>query len=426
LKISVFKFGGASVKDAEAVRNLEGILKNFNETKLIIVVSAMGKTTNALEKVVEKLYRGSFPEEEIKHVEAFHLEIVQGLFLSDFQKEALEEVKSITLQIREICKSTDFSNHDADYDQIVGLGEVLSTKLIFIYLKSLHYKVSWADARQLVLTDSLYREASVDWSTSSEKIKTHCLNDLKTNQWIITQGFIGADSNGSTTTLGREGSDFTGAIFAWALDAENLTIWKDVPGLLNADPKIFNNTTKLDTVSYGETIELAYYGATIIHPKTIKPLQNKQIPLYVKSFLNPQSEGSCIAADTFNDQDVPNFIVKKNQLLMSISPRDYSFMNEDHLAKIFSLLAKLHIKVNMMQVSALSFSICIDDNERKNNQLTENLRKDYKVKYNKELELLTIRHYRQKDVSECSKGRKILLEQRSRSTIQMVLTLTDK
>ncbi|MBN2747593.1 MAG: aspartate kinase, partial [Bacteroidales bacterium] len=303
---------------------------------------------------------------------------------------------------------------------------VLSTRLIYIYLKSLNHKVAWADARKLVLTDNLHREASVDWPKSSQKIQTHCHNDLNNNQWIITQGFIGADADANPTTLGREGSDFTGAIFAWALDAENLTIWKDVPGLLNADPKIFDNTTKLDTVSYGETIELAYYGATIIHPKTIKPLQNKQIPLFVKSFLHPQSEGSCIAADTFNDQAVPNFIVKKNQLLMSISPRDYSFMNEDHLAKIFSLLAKLHIKVNMMQISALSFSICIDDNDRKNNRLIEKLRTDYKIKYNKELELLTIRHYRQKDVSECSRGRKVLLEQRSRSTIQMVLTLPDK
>lgn len=421
MNIKVFKFGGASVKDAEAVKNLISIIESYKKQKLVIVISAMGKTTNSLEKVVEThFYENRFPEKEIAVVQKFHFDIIDNLFQNHNNEKVKLETQQYLNEIEQYCISSNKENFDKDYDQIVSYGELISTRIIYHYLQSLKMSASWEDARKLIITNDLYREALVDWEITAKRIKTNAKENFQTTDWIVTQGFI-ASNQQQTTTLGREGSDFTGAIFAWALDAESLTIWKDVPGLLNADPKIFSETTKIDKISYGETVELAYYGATIIHPKTIKPLQNKSIPLYVKSFLDPKASGSLIIADAAADQLIPSFIVKYNQLLISISPRDYSFMSEEHLAKIFTLLANLHIKVNMMQVSAISFSICIDDYPQKYIRFLDAIKVDYKARYNKNLELLTIRHYTQDEIAKCTLNRKLLLEQRSRTTIQLIL-----
>lgn len=422
MNINVFKFGGASVKDASAVQNLGKILENFKGSKLVVVVSAMGKTTNALENVLNAFYEKRNFNSELEIIRNYHREIIDGLFTSSKKKDIISDLNSFLEEIRSICKQSTRLNYNSDYDKIVSIGELISTRIIYNYLLNSNFSIYWEDVRKLIKTNDLNREAAVIWEDTEQRIISKSKEVFADYDILITQGFIGSDENGNTTTLGREGSDFTGAIFAWAINAQGLTIWKDVPGLLNADPKIFDNTIKIDCISYGETVELAYYGATIIHPKTIKPLQNKQIPLYVKSFIEPKEDGSRIQSDSSGDRMTPSFILKKNQLLISLTPRDYSFMNEEHLARIFSYLAKLHIKVNMMQNSAISFSICVDDNPQKTNVFIKEMSEEYKIKYNKNLDLFTIRHYSQKEIEKVIFNRNIILEQRNRTTIQLVMT----
>lgn len=427
MSIKIFKFGGASVKDASAVRNLAAIISSNTSESLVVVVSAMGKTTNALEKVVAAMHtEKKFPTADMENVINYHYNIIDNLFFGNDRIDVKVEADVVFNELRTIVEHGATENFDLDYDQIVSFGEIISTLIIARYLQILNINCEWADARKLVTTNGLHREAIVLWDETKNKIQDRAKTIFNQGKIMVTQGFIGSDLQGITTTLGREGSDFTGAIFAWSLDAASLTIWKDVPGFLNADPKIFSNTTKIDRISYGETIELTYFGATIIHPKTLKPLNDKQIPLLVKSFLNPDSEGSIIHTDGAYDYSVPSFIVKDNQLLMSMSTRDHSFMSEEHLARIFTRLAEYHIKVNMMQISALSFSICIDDNKHRYSKLIESLKTDYKIKYNQNLQLLTIRHYRQKDITDCTANKTILLEQRNRTTIQLVLDKNDE
>jgi aspartate kinase len=381
----------------------------------------MGKTTNALEKVAGDYYYGRPGlQAGFQKIKDYHSAIIDGLFGKNRDEEVLK-VDELFNELSFVLRQPVEGSFDENYDRIVAFGELISTAIIHAFLIKSGIKSHWTDIRKLIITDSLHREAKVRWDITRERIKEAAAKCKSGCELMITQGFIAGDENGNTTTLGREGSDFTGAIIAYSVDAESLTIWKDVPGLLNADPKYFNNTQKIDTISYGETVELAYYGATIIHPKTIKPLQNKKIPLYVRSFISPGNEGTIIHTDQRKDHLIPSYIFKRNQVLISISPRDYSFMDEKNIAVIFSALAKFHIKVNMMQNSAISFSVCVDDRNHRIEKFIDEIKTDYRVCYNSNLELLTIRHYTPEVVERIAGKRKILLEQRSRTTLQLVM-----
>jgi aspartate kinase len=422
--MKVFKFGGASVKDAISVLNVAAILRKYENEKLIVAISAMGKTTNALEKVLASWFENDPAKDKlIQEVADYHLEITKGLF-ADKNSTVYTEIDQLFQNIKTYLVTPPRFTYDKEYDQVVSYGEILSTTIIQHYLIQEGIACHCFDVRKLIITDSNYREGRIKWEETVNNIQ-EALNPviaLPGNQVMLTQGFLGSNSEGFTTTLGREGSDFSAAIFAYALDAEEMIIWKDVPGLLNADPKYFSNTEKLGQISYREAIELSYYGATIIHPKTIKPLQNKNIPLRIKSFVDPESEGSFIHSDTSSDNLIPSFIFKVDQVLISISPRDFSFIDEQNLSEILGTFAQLNVRINLMQNSAISFSVCIDDNERRLPELFEELRKKYNARYNTGLELITIRHYDQATIDRVlADEKKILLEMRTRATAQMVV-----
>lgn len=421
--MQIFKFGGASVKDADAVKNIAEIVREYTQNRVIVVVSAMGKTTNALELVVKakKERNSDVFQEKLAEIKAYHFNIIDGLF--DKDSEAGATVKfEVNYELATIIQKFDLpfsDNYDFEYDQIVSLGEVISTKIVAAYLKSVHLDVAWCDARNLVRTDSTFRNGEVNWSVTSELITNYVTKTP--NKFIITQGFIGHTPENLTTTLGREGSDYTAAIFAYCANASDVTIWKDVPGMLNADPKYFENTVKLNQISYKEAIELAYYGASVIHPKTIKPLQNKSIPLYVKSFISPEKEGTTIHENTENDSKVPSYIFKKNQLLISIMPKDFSFIAESSLQKIFLCLTQENVTVNLMQNSAVSFSFLVDTEKVQLDKLIASLSIDFKVRYNENLELVTIRHYNDEITRAITQGKQQLITQSDRQTIRLVL-----
>ncbi|MDX1651095.1 MAG: aspartate kinase [Brumimicrobium sp.] len=419
--MKVFKFGGASVKDAAAVRNVKTILERFRDERLIVVVSAMGKTTNALEGVVNALYEQNYDlfRELIEERKKFHLDILKDLFDNEIHP-IFNEVKTIFNDLGNRSNLQIAENFDFEYDQIVSLGEVVSTKIVAAYLEEKRNDVIWSDARKLVRTDHTYRYAEIEWEKTRELITKYIALHNDKNV-IITQGFLGHTEENFTTTLGREGSDFTAGIFAYCTDAESVTIWKDVPGMLNADPKWFDNTVKLDKISFKEAIELAYYGASVIHPKTIKPLQNKGIPLYVKSFIHPGEEGTVIQHSTENDHLVPSFIFKLNQVLLSITPKDFSFIVEENLSDIFAKLAKAGGHINIMQNSAVSFSVCLDIDTLRLNKLIDMLSGDYVVKYNRDLELVTIRHYDRDTIDRVTANKEILMEQKTRQTARIVM-----
>lgn len=418
--MKVFKFGGASVKTASAVKNVKSILDGFAKEKLFVVVSAMGKTTNAMEAIVSALYDKNFDLfcELVEDRKSFHIEIMDALF-EDKKNPIFEEVNTLFEDLKLMKNDRLVENYNFQYDQIVSLGEVLSSKIITAYLSTFQDDVCWRDARTFIRTNNDYRKAEVDWEKTKE------LMDIELNQpncrVSITQGFVGHTEEGFTTTLGREGSDFSAGIIAYCTNAESVTIWKDVPGMLNADPKWFENTVKLDKISFREAIELAYYGASVIHPKTIKPLQNKNIPLYIKSFLAPAEPGTVIQASTENDALVPSFIFKVNQILLSICPKDFSFVVEENLSDIFKKLALSGAHINVMQNSAVSFSVCIDIDNFGLNRLIDLLKDEYDIKYNDNLELVTIRHYDQKTINRVTKGREILMEQKTRQTVRIVM-----
>jgi len=424
--MKVFKFGGASVKDAEAVRNISNILNQYKEEKLVVVVSAMGKTTNALERVVSEWFSGTAGlEAAISDVELYHRDIIAELF-SDPNHPVHGKTEKWFRHLREYTAILPGHDYDFHYDQVVCAGEYISTLIVSEFLHTEGIDCKWLDVRDMIKTDHSWREGKVDWEITTRTIQKKVLplmNGSATGSPIVlTQGFIGGTSEGEITTLGREGSDYTAAIFSFALDADEMIIWKDVPGLLNADPKYFNNTHLLSGISYREAIELSYYGATIIHPKTIKPLQNKNIPLRIKSFVDPGSEGSIIHENNTEDSLIPSFIFKVNQALISISPRDFSFIDELNLSEILAVFASNSIHINLMQNSAISFSVCVDNNERRLKNLFEDLEKDFNVKYNTGLELITIRHYDQETIDRViGKGKTILLEMRSRVTAQYVV-----
>jgi aspartate kinase len=416
--MKVFKFGGASVKDAAAVRNVASILKRYDGEKLVVVISAMGKTTNALELVHDARFHGKNYRDEIQKIKAYHQQIGAELFGENesLMRPVRDQFDALEEMLAEPCSV----NYDQEYDSIVCYGELISTALVYSYLLHEGFSVAWADARQIVRTDNRYRDARVNWQ-HSEASCAQIRHQLENKDLVIIQGFIGSTTGGHTTTLGREGSDFTAAIMAYLLDAADVTIWKDVPGMLNADPKWFSNTVKLDRISFREAIELAYYGASVIHPKTIKPLQNKGIPLYIRSFVHPEEEGSVIQESMDYDNLVPSYIFKPNQVLVSFTPKDFSFVVEDNLREIFEEISRLGIRISLMENSAISFSIVTDKDSYKLDQLFESMKGRYQVKYNENLTLITIRHWDEKTLEMLTSGKEILLEQKSRQTVRLVV-----
>ena len=418
--MKVFKFGGASVNNADAVRNMAQIVQKHLESEpLVVVVSAMGKTTNLLEKLVPGSADASSTKELRQQLEDYHRNIAAALMPENM--EVQQKIDSLLTNLDNLCASlpSDVEHYNYNYDQVVSHGELLSTTIIADYLNILGINTQWCDARQLIRTDKHYREGRVDWAATQQTINSQ-LSTLN-SQLTITQGFIGGTEDGQTTTLGREGSDYTAAILAYCLNAESVTIWKDVPGFLNADPKFFKDTVKINQIPYNEAIELAYYGASVIHPKTVKPIQNKGIPLYIRSFVTPESEGSSIGNYHTISPETPLYIFKNNQILLSILPRDYSFIAEDNLQVIFGILSKIGIRVNLMQNSALSFSICIDNNPQLIKPLIDELKNMFRVRYNENLQLITIRYYTQEVIDSIVAGRPVLLEQRSRTTEQIIV-----
>lgn len=420
--MKVFKFGGASVKNAEAVKNVAQILALYSGDKLGIVISAMGKTTNALERVVDALWNRKVSEFEVLvgELKAFHLEIMNGLF-SDPNNPVYAKVNKQFAAIYEMYQDKVPDNYDFEYDQIVSIGEILSTQIVTDYLIQEGFSCRWVDAREIIRTNNQYREAEVDWDKTQQRFDQLFTPRFDEFDIQITQGFIGHTSEGFTTTLGREGSDYTAGIMAYCCNAESVTIWKDVPGMLNADPKWFDNTIKLESISFREAIELAYYGASVIHPKTIKPLQNKQIPLYVKSFLEPEASGTVIHASTSNDHLVPSFIFKMNQVLFSITPKDFSFLVEKNLSDIFNRLSKANAKINVMQNSALNFSILLDAEKTNAEEIVGLFEDCYHIKFNEGLELITVRHYDAATIERVTNGKEVLLEQRTRETARLIV-----
>lgn len=418
--MQVFKFGGASVKDASSVKNVGEIIKNVGNKKTIVVISAMGKTTNKLEEIVKTyFYKNEDASSLINELKDFHLKIINELF-EDKNNIVFSELENVFTEIEWAIEDEKTENYNYHYDQIVGLGEILATKIVNAFLNYVNVNSKWVDARGLIQTDNSYREGKVDYALSEHLTKSNLLNDFETNTLIITQGFIGGTSENYTTTLGREGSDYTAALLAYFTNAERVIIWKDVSGVLNADPKYFKNTKKIDELTYHDAIELTYYGASVIHPKTIKPLQNKNIPLYVKSFLNPTEEGTVIR-DSEKRVDVTSYIFKENQILISIQPKDFSFIAEDNLSEIFKTFSKYNAHANMIQNSAISFSVCLDFDEIKITPLVTELQNLFKVLYNHPVQLMTIRNYNDDIVSKLSEGKTIIIEQRTRNTHQMVL-----
>lgn len=420
----VFKFGGASVKSADAVRNVASILKRFPNEDIIVVVSAMGKTTNALEGLTDAFFYGKGDAvQKLDEIKRFHFDIIEQLFPGK-DHPIYNEINNTFVELDWAIEDEPTHAYNHEYDQIVSVGEVISSKIVSTYLESAGVHNKWQDVRDLIQTDNTYREGKVDWELTQSRVGSILLSYFNSakeqGRVVVTQGFLGGTSENFTTTLGREGSDYTAAILAYTTDARDVTIWKDVPGVLNADPKWFDETRKIDQISYYDAIELAYYGATVIHPKTIKPLQNKTIPLYVKSFLHPGDEGTVIN-DAQQPLPVPSFIFKINQILLSISPKDFSFIVEESLSNIFRLFHEMQVKVNVMQNSAISFSVSLDNDDRRIPELIRILQEDFRVLYNDNLELITIRYYDQATIDRVTVGKEILLEQKSRHTVQLVV-----
>jgi aspartate kinase len=418
----IYKFGGASVKDANAVRNMKDIIDARKNQDIMLVVSAMGKTTNMIEEVLKSFRAndGNLGIEALSQITDYHEKILLDLFENNEKHPVFDSVSNLFLDLYLKLKETGLA-YDYQYDQTVCFGELLSTTIIAEYFNECGIPTRWLDARKYVLTDYNFRAANPDWDETRIRIKK--LEDEHIRGLIcLTQGFLGSTADGKHgTTLGREGSDFTAAIFANCLDAEQVVIWKDVDGLLNADPKRFEKTVKIPHITYSEAIELAFYGATIIHPKTIKPLQNKNIKLMVQSFIYPDHSPTIIDGTHDDIPPIPSFIVKDNQVLVSVSPRDYSFMNEHNLQILFGICDQLNIHTNMIQTSALTLSICFDFDQNKVENLIQSIGQEFKVKYNKNLQLFTIRHYQPMIEKEYVGSRKVFVKQSSRSTLQLVL-----
>jgi aspartate kinase len=413
--MKVFKFGGASVKDSRGVRNVAAILQTYASEKVVVVISAMGKTTNALEEVLYQFHAGKDYKPALKVVKEFHAIIINELFTHDHSiRKTLDDLWN-----HAEAQLPRHTHQDLLYDQVVSLGEIASTLIVNHYLLDQKIKVEWIDARKFIFTDTNYREGKVDWDKTCQKIQG--IRDvLDEKNIVLTQGFIGSSTDGHTTTLGRDGSDFTAAIFASCLSAESVTIWKDVPGVMNADPKRMTAVTVFDELPFREAAEMTYYGASVIHPKTIKPLANKQIPLYVKNFDDPTLPGTIIH-ECHVEKLPPLFVFKDNQCLISCKVTDYTFFTEEQMGKIFNAVSALNIRINVMQNSAISFSFCIDFRENKVKALIEKLRQHFEVHYNTGLTLITVKNYDEESFEKVRKKPGVLIEQSSRSTLQVLL-----
>ncbi|MES2730251.1 MAG: aspartate kinase [Bacteroidota bacterium] len=417
--MKVFKFGGASVKDASAVKNMAGIVLPYaTKQPILVVVSAMGKTTNALEKLLDDWLDQQQYADNLNHLKAYHLQIAQDLFPAN-GAAIFQQLEASFIQLEHLVTHASKEKYDEDYDQVVGMGEVISTYLVSAYLQQTGIACQWLDAREFIRTDTRWREGKVDWDWS-EKLITKEVLPLLSMHSVVTQGFIGGTVGKKTTTLGREGSDYSAAIFAYCLKAESLTIWKDVPGILNADPKLVEETHLYPQLSYNEAAEMTYYGATVIHPKTIKPLANRKIPLYVRSFIHPASIGTQIS-DAKLDYIIPAIIFKPHQCLISFGVRDFTFITEKNLSTILHALANLNIKINMMQNSAISFSICTDQQSRRIIALKESLQDDFAIYFNENLQLITVKHYDEATIQQVIDRKEILLEQKTRHTFQVLV-----
>ncbi len=417
--MKVLKFGGACIADISGIQKIETILQDYSTEKLVVVISAIGKTTNALEQIVASILSSDGQTNQLlDQLKQVHLDVAAQI-PSEGHISLQDDINVIFASIEKSIETFDTSNADYIYDQIVPAGEMLSTKIVAAFLQNSGVNCQYLDARDVIVTDNNYRDANVVWDETTVLIKDTILPAIEANT-IITQGFISRDRQGNTTTLGREGSDYTAAIFGYALDAESVIIWKDVPGILNGDPRFFETTELIEKLSYHEAIEMTYYGAKVIHPKTIKPLQNKKIELLVKSFQDPKAYGTLIGHQLMTENIPPVMVLKKDQVLLSVAPRDFSFITEDSLSFLYGLFAKHRLKINMIQNSAISFSCCIDNSER-TEDVIEELEERFKVLRNDHLELLTIRHYDEKRLEELIKGKDVLLEQKSRHTVQMVL-----
>lgn len=424
--MKVFKFGGASVKDAAGVRNVAKILGMYKDANILTVVSAMGKTTNMLEKVAEAFYhKNADITEQIEPIRNYHLAIMNELF-SNKNHPVFDIINNVFAELEWATDGEPTKSYDFEYDQIVSIGEVIATRIVSAYLNETGLQNLWLDARDYISTDDTWRNAAVNWELTENNVQQNLvpLFSKSKTKLAITQGFIGVTSENYTTTLGREGSDFTAAIFAHTLPASDVTIWKDVPGVLNADPKWFDDTVLLDKISYRDAIELAWFGTSVIHPKTIQPLQNKNIPLYVKSFIEPDKTGT-IVSNTENPQQIPSFIYRMNQVLISIMSKDFSFIVEKNLMEIFKTFSEAGIKINIMQNTAISFSVSVDDDQYKTPTLIALLQKDFKVVYNSGLELITVRNYNQQTIERVTVNTEVLLELRSRKTIQLLVKNLD-
>ena len=415
----VFKFGGASVRDAKSVQNVHSIIERFNTEPLIIVVSAMGKTTNKFENLVNAHFAKEPTEAILEDLRNCHGEIAKELF-GDRVQPIIEDINNTLVEVEWALEDPDGLDYHFQYDQIVSIGEMLSTKIISAYLKFKGLENTWVDARDLIRTDNNYQDAKVDWD-ETKALTTSTINAaLKKANVIVTQGFIGGTSENFTTTLGREGSDFTAAILAYCTGAKDVTIWKDVPGVLNADPKYYDNTVLIPEMSFFDAMELAYFGTSVIHPKTIKPLQNANIPLYVKSFVDPKSEGTTIS-NTSDLKIAPSFIVKTNQVLVSLTPKDYSFVTEAHFTGIYTVLSDIRMKANCAQNSAVNFSFSTNNDGAKLQQLQERLSEEYFVGLVEDAELVTVRYYDEETIRRTTQGKKVLLDHRTATSAQLVV-----
>ncbi len=416
--MKVLKFGGASVKDAAGVKNLVHVLNTVGTQDTLVVVSAMGKTTNALERIIEVYFEDNKKvNQEILILKEFHLQIINELFESKTAK-VVRAGQEYFDELIDFLKRNKAPNYNFVYDQVVSYGELLSTTIIHHYFEYQGWKSYWLDARACIKTDDYYRAANLNWEATQQEVQSH----VKGKSLVITQGFIGSSSNNFTTTLGREGSDYSAAIFAYAINAESVTIWKDVPGVLSGDPRVFKETQLLHQISYREAIELAFYGASVIHPKTLQPLQRKEIPLFVKSFENPEATGTAVSKGKTLDPMIPCFIIKKDQVLIRLSSIDFSFIVEENISYIFGLLHEYQMPVELIQNSAISFSVCVNNKYKRLEELVLVLRSRFKVEVKEQVDLFTIRHFDTKALASIRKnGKQILLEQRTEETAQFVM-----
>lgn len=415
--MEVFKFGGASVKDADAVKNVASILYKFKDTKKVVVISAMGKTTNALEDVVNNyVKKNEIYAEYLREIREYHQMVSEQLF--DKNHAVFHKIHALFDKVEGFCTWNTSDNYTFIYDQIISVGELVSTVIVSEYLNSTGLSNTWVDARDLIRTDHSYTDARIEWEATEAMVK-NVIGGINTTT-IITQGFIGSTSEKFTTTLGREGSDYTASILSYCLNASKMTIWKDVPGVLNADPKLFNDAVLIPEISYKEAVEMTYYGAKVIHPKTIRPIQNKQIPLHVKSFINPDNNGTVIGAFDENTAYPPIIVKMPGQVLLSFSVKDFSFVAEDSMSEIFRAFGKHQLRMNLMQNRAISFFACVDNKQEKIKRIADELKENFIVNVEEGLELETIRHYNQAILERETAGKNILLEQKARQTIQLL------